>query len=64
MLQEVAAKRLKNGRPDPAVIEQYRLQFGAAICGERYRKQLEALWEQRHSLARHLRRLGYQYKRY
>ena len=54
-LQEVAKRRLRDGLPDASITADYRKRFDPAICGARYRQQLEALWENRQHLASRLR---------
>lgn len=55
LLQRVAERRLRDGLPDPSIPANYRQRFDPAICGARYRQQLESLWEKRHQLAPLLR---------
>ena len=50
LLQQVAERRLRDGLPDPSIPANYRQRFDPAICGARYRQQLEALWEKRQHL--------------
>lgn len=55
LLQQVAERRWRDGLPDPSITADYRQHFDPAICGTRYRQQLEALWDKRHQLAHQLR---------
>ena len=55
LLQQVAERRLREGPPDASLSTQYRQRFDPAVCGARYRQQLEQLWERREALASQLR---------